>query len=102
VADDLCADGAVDVVEAFNAKMHDGRHNIAAAELAARHGLPVIAGSDAHDVTGLGAAYLEMPDFDGPSEFLTGLARARIVGELRPHAPRFPAVTSRTNVTSVR
>ena len=90
VADTLCADGAVDVVEAFNAKVHDPAHNDAAAALASRHGLPVTAGSDAHDVTGLGAAYLEMPDFDGPCEFLAALADARLVGELRPHAPRFP------------
>ena len=90
VADALCADGAVDVVEAFNAKVHDTAHNDAAAALASRHGLPVTAGSDAHDVTGLGAAYVEMPDFDGPREFLAALAHARLVGELRPHAPRFP------------
>jgi predicted metal-dependent phosphoesterase TrpH len=90
VADTLCADGAVDMVEAFNAKVHDTAHNDAAAALASRHGLPVMAGSDAHDVTGLGAAYVEMPDFDGPRGVLAALAHARLVGELRPHAPRFP------------
>jgi hypothetical protein len=37
-----------------------------AAELAARYGLPGGAGSDAHDPDGIGAAYREMPDFDGP------------------------------------
>jgi predicted metal-dependent phosphoesterase TrpH len=89
VADALCADGAVDLIEAFNAKVHDTAHNGAAAALASRHGLPVTAGSDAHDVAGLGAAYVEMPDFDGPHEFLAALAHARLVGELRPHAPRF-------------
>jgi hypothetical protein len=31
--------------------------------------------SDAHDPEGIGAAYLEMPDFDGPREFLTQLPR---------------------------
>jgi predicted metal-dependent phosphoesterase TrpH len=90
VAETLCADGAVDVVEAFNAKVDDPAHNDAAAALAARYGLQVTAGSDAHDVTGLGAAYLQMPDFGSPREFLAALAEARIVGQLRPHAPRFP------------
>ena len=89
VADDLCAAGAVDLVEAFNAKVRDPAHNAAAARLARRHALPVTAGSDAHDVTGLGAAYLEMPDFGSPEEFRSALTLARIVGELRPHAPRF-------------
>ena len=31
-----------------------------------------------------------MPDFDGPASFLAALADARITGEYRPHAPRYP------------
>ncbi|WP_219412585.1 CehA/McbA family metallohydrolase [Pseudonocardia nigra] len=89
VADELCAEGAVDLVEVFNPKVHDAAHNAAAEALAARHGLPAIAGSDAHHVADLGAAYLEMPDFGSPAEFRAALADARVVGELRPHAPRF-------------
>ena len=88
--DALCAAGDVDVIEAFNAKNPDDRHNVMAAETAARYGLPAGAGSDAHDPEGIGAAYLEMPDFDGPKDFLAALRDARIVGEYRPHAPRFP------------
>lgn len=34
--------------------------------LAARYDLPGGAGSDAHEPDGIGAAYLEMPDFEGP------------------------------------
>ena len=52
-------------------------------------GLPGGAGSDAHDPEGIGAAYLEMPDFDGPASFLAALADARVTGEYRPHAPRY-------------
>jgi hypothetical protein len=85
----LCADGLADVVEVFNAKIEDQGRNVAATELAARYGLPGGAGSDAHDPEGIGAAYLEMPDFDGPSEFLAGLQQARITGEFRPHAVRY-------------
>jgi hypothetical protein len=54
-----------------------------------RCGLAAGAGSDAHDPAGVGAAYLEMPDFDGPASFLASLATARVVGEYRAHAPRF-------------
>jgi predicted metal-dependent phosphoesterase TrpH len=91
VADELCASGLVSFVEAFNAKVGDAEYNAAAASLAARHGLPVSAGSDAHDGAGVGAAWVEMPDFDGPAAFLDGLGRGRVVGELRPHALRYPA-----------
>ncbi|TQM14823.1 PHP-associated domain-containing protein [Pseudonocardia kunmingensis] len=89
VADELCGAGGVDFVEAFNAKVGDAAHNAAAAALGVRHGLPVSAGSDAHDGPGIGAAYVEMPDFDGPAGFLDALGRGRLVGELRPHAERF-------------
>ena len=90
-AERLCADGMADVVEVFNAKIADPARvfNRRAAELAARYGLPGGAGSDAHDPDGIGAAYLEMPDFDGPREFLTQLALAEITGEYRPHAVRY-------------
>jgi predicted metal-dependent phosphoesterase TrpH len=79
-----------DIIEVFNAKIADQDLNIRAAELAARWGLPGGAGSDAHDPDGVGAAYLEMPDFDGPASFLAALAGARVTGEYRGHAPPFP------------
>jgi predicted metal-dependent phosphoesterase TrpH len=89
VAADLCAAGYADVIEIFNAKIEDQSRNRQAADLASRFGLPGGAGSDAHDPEGIGAAYLEMPDFDGPCEFLSALALAKITGEYRPHAPRY-------------
>lgn len=90
-AERLCADGMADIVEVFNAKIADQALNDRAAALAALWDLPGAAGSDAHDPDGVGAAYLEMPDFDGPASFLTSLRSARVVGEYRAHAPRFPA-----------
>ena len=86
----LCADGAVDIIEVFNAKISDPALNRQAADLAARFALPGGAGSDAHDAPGVGAAYLEMPDFDGPAGFLAALADARLTGEFRDHAVRYP------------
>jgi predicted metal-dependent phosphoesterase TrpH len=90
VADRLCAAGMVDIVEVFNAKAADESGNAQAADLARRWGLPAGAGSDAHDPPGIGAAYLEMPDFDGPASFLEAVTIARVVGDYRAHAPRFP------------
>ncbi|HEX4093246.1 MAG TPA: PHP domain-containing protein [Trebonia sp.] len=91
VLPELCAEpGAVDVIEVFNAKIRDSALNDQAAELARALGLPGGAGSDAHDAPGVGAAYLEMPDFDGPDGFLAGLAEAEVTGEFRDHAPRYP------------
>lgn len=85
--DRLAGRGDIDVVEAFNAKTADPGCNERAARAARRYGLPAGAGSDAHDPAGIGAAYVEMPDFDGPAEFLEGLHRARVVGEFREHDP---------------
>jgi predicted metal-dependent phosphoesterase TrpH len=89
VADDLCEAGLVDVIEVFNSKIFDQSLNEKAAALAARFGLPGAAGSDAHDPAGIGAAYAETPDFDGPAEFLAAFRQASITGEYRPHAPRY-------------
>lgn len=89
VAAELCAAGRADIIEVFNAKIEDQAINRRAVELAARFGLPGGAGSDAHDPEGIGAAYLEMPDFDGPADFLAALRLATIVGQYRPHAPRY-------------
>ena len=86
----LCAEGAVDVIEVFNAKIADPALNARALSLARSFGLPGGAGSDAHDAPGVGAAYLDMPDFDGPASFLAALAEARVTGEFRDHAPRYP------------
>jgi predicted metal-dependent phosphoesterase TrpH len=86
----LCAEGAVDVIEVFNAKIRSAALNERAAELAREFGLPGGAGSDAHDAPGVGAAYLEMPDFDGPAGFLAALADATLTGEFRDHAVRYP------------
>ncbi len=86
----LCADGLADIVEVFNAKIADESLNQRAADLAARYDLPGGAGSDAHDPAGVGAAYLEMPDFDGPASFAESMRRATVIGEYRPHAQRYP------------
>ena len=69
------------------------------AEFAVELGLAAGAGSDAHVPDAIGAAYVEMPDFDGPDDFLVALRAGRVAGhhwdEPRRWAPRIvPSTTS--------
>jgi predicted metal-dependent phosphoesterase TrpH len=78
--EELTASGHIDAVEVFNAKVSLAHLNRRAAEFAAHHGLAGGAGSDAHVASAIGAAYVEMPDFDGPASFLQSLREGRVVG----------------------
>jgi predicted metal-dependent phosphoesterase TrpH len=89
VLEALAAAGDLDIVEVFNAKIPDQEHNDAAIQVAHDFDLVPGVGSDAHDPEGVGAAYIEVPDFDGPRDMLAALARGRVIGEHRPHAPRY-------------
>jgi predicted metal-dependent phosphoesterase TrpH len=76
----------VDVLEVLNARVLVAADNCRAAEFAAAHGLAAGAGSDAHTAQEIGAAFVEMPAFDGAESFRHGLERAEICGELSsPH-----------------
>jgi len=77
---DLADAGLVDAIEVFNAKTSLRHLNERAAQFAGRRGLAAGAGSDAHVPDALGSAYVEMPDFDGPDDFLDSLRRGVIVG----------------------
>jgi hypothetical protein len=70
----------VDGIEARNAKTSLESLNAEAAAACVRFGVAAGAGSDAHVPEALGAAYVEMPDFKGPAEFLRGLQSASVVG----------------------
>lgn len=94
----LVAAGLVDAIEVFNAKTSLAHLNAEAASLARQADLPGGAGSDAHIAEALGAGYVVMPDFEGPTSFLEALRHGRIVGhhydEARPWRARIvPSVT---------
>jgi predicted metal-dependent phosphoesterase TrpH len=72
--------GLVDAMEVLNAKTSLASLNARAASTAAARDLPGGAGSDAHVPEALGAAYLEMPDFDGPKSLLAAMREGRVVG----------------------
>ncbi len=96
--DALINEGLVDAIEVINAKTSLRSLNERAASTAAAHGLAAGAGSDAHVPDAIGAAYVEMPDFDGPHDFLAKLRLGRTVGhhwdEARPWSARIlPSTT---------
>jgi len=72
--------GLVDGLEVFNAKTSLKSLNQQAADLARERDLPGGAGSDAHVPEAFGAAYVEMPDFDGPASMLASMREGRVVG----------------------
>lgn len=89
---ELAGEGLVDAVEVLNAKTSHATATSRASAFVATHGLVAGAGSDAHVPAALGAAYLEMPAFDGPASFLAGARAGIVVGHhydaARPWRPR--------------
>ncbi len=96
---ELTRAGLVDAVEVLNAKTSLGHLNERARSFADEHDLAAGAGSDAHVPEAFGAAYVEVPDFDGPASFLDSLRRGRVVGHhfdrARAWRPRIVPSTSR-------
>lgn len=75
----------VDIVEVFNARLHPGHLNVPAEELAARHGKPRGAGSDAHTVGEVAGAWVEVPRHENrPEAMLAALRRSRVRGIVTP------------------
>lgn len=72
--------GKLDLIEVFNARTPFPNSSSKACELAKKYGLPGGAGSDAHTSSEIGKAYVEMPEFSGPQEFLVSLAKGKIIG----------------------
>ncbi len=79
---DLVREGLVDAIEVLNAKVALGHLNQRAGDFASQHALLAGAGSDAHEPSAIGAAFVEMPDFaDGDAaSFARSLASAAAIG----------------------
>jgi predicted metal-dependent phosphoesterase TrpH len=87
--------GMVDILEVLNARSIKPEDNEQALEYARAHGLAMSAGSDAHTLMEVGRAYVEMPDFDGPEEFLASLRQGRINGKLSSKLIHFGSTWAR-------
>jgi predicted metal-dependent phosphoesterase TrpH len=72
----------IDFIEALNARMVFSAHNDKARDFAASHDLPTTAGSDAHSPWEVGHCYVEMPPFEGPTDFLSALHQGQLKGRL--------------------
>ena len=70
----------IDLIEAINARVTFSLDNQQAAALAARHDIPVGGGSDAHQVSEIGRAGVEMPPFDTADEFIAAVRQGRAFG----------------------
>lgn len=74
-------DDCVDVVEGFNARIHDPEANRRARDWAESRGLPLGAGSDAHLLAEIGRGRVRLPPFrEDPRELRASLARGRLEG----------------------
>jgi predicted metal-dependent phosphoesterase TrpH len=70
----------VDAIEGFNCRNILPRHDERAQALAREVSKPATLGTDAHSPWEVGAACLEMDDFDTPEELLQALSGARRLG----------------------
>ena len=78
--EELAAEGLIDVIETLNAKTSLDHLNEEAAAAARRLGLSAGAGSDAHVPEAIGAAFVEMGEFEGRDGFLRALMSGQITG----------------------
>jgi hypothetical protein len=78
----LVAGGMVDIIEVFNARAARAEDNEKAFDFARRHSLAMGAGSDAHTLLEVGRAFVEVPPFESPKEFLHSLRQGRVHGDL--------------------
>ena len=78
--------GDVDVVEAYNGRIHDPRLNARARALAKTHGLPTGAGSDAHTLWEVARCQVSVPAHPNePAALLRALEEGVIHGRSSPH-----------------
>ena len=80
--------GQIDIVEVFNARTPFAASSTKALAFAQKHGIVPGAGSDAHTLSEIGNAYIEMPEFNGKDEFLQALAQGKINGHRASPAMR--------------
>ena len=79
----------VDIIETFNSRTPFSNSSARAWELAKEQDKVASAGSDAHTLSEIGRAYVEMPEFDGPDDFLNSLAQGKIFGQKSSYLAHF-------------
>ena len=72
----------IDAIEIFNAREAFTSDNLRSAQYANEHQVAGAAASDAHRPAEIGAAWLEMDDFDGPESFRAALRSGTVSGSM--------------------
>jgi len=70
----------IDIIEAFNARSLLRRSSEKALAFARKYDIIQSAGSDAHTLSEIGNAYVEMAEFNGRVDFLQALAKGKVMG----------------------
>jgi predicted metal-dependent phosphoesterase TrpH len=71
----------IDIMEVLNSRSPFPANSNKARAFAREHGIVPGAGSDAHTLFEIGNAYVIMPEFEGPQEFLRVLSQGKIYGK---------------------
>jgi len=85
----------INVIEVFNSRSPLLRSSTKADLFADKYGIRKSAGSDAHTVSEIGNAYVEMPEFSGQDGFLQALEEGKIVGRKTNPMTHFASVWAR-------
>jgi len=85
----------IDVIEVFNSRSPLLRSSTKASLFAEKYGMAKSAGSDAHTVSEIGNAYVEMPEFSGRDDFLQALEKGKVVGNRTNPMLHFASVWAR-------
>ena len=85
----------VDIIETFNSRTPFSSDIARARKLAKEQRKAASAGSDAHTVGEIGRAYVEMPEFTGPDDFLNSLAQGKIFGQQSSYLAHFSSTWAR-------
>jgi predicted metal-dependent phosphoesterase TrpH len=85
----------VDIIETFNSRTPFSSGIARAWKLAKEQGKAASAGSDAHTLGEIGRAYVEMPEFNGPDDFLNSLAQGKIFGKKSSYFAHFASTWAR-------
>ena len=85
----------IDVIEVFNARSPLQRDSTKANLFAEKYGIRKSAGSDAHTVSEIGNAYVEISEFSGRDDFLQALEKSKIMGRRTNPVVHFASVWAR-------
>jgi predicted metal-dependent phosphoesterase TrpH len=92
----------IDLMEVLNSRSPFPANTNKAKAFAQQHNIPGGAGSDAHIIAEIGNAYIEIPDFNTPAEFLKSVAQGKIYGKRSNIFVHVPTTLARLKAKIIR